>query len=135
MNNVLPLLVANTIEASRKWEEICQSPQALTAWLIRMLAVDISGIASITEIVKSASEPQGSDRSKLWLKMSDPVGIGVPYDGVYKMIYEYPPNCAVLWTKDLADLPSYFRKLTTSELSSVGLTSPTNGYTWVVMEV
>lgn len=120
---LLPLLAANDIEPLKSWEDVT-SPHDLVLYLIRMAAVDPNQLLQFTEIVVGPDQPSGADRNKLWLKNTDPFAVGIFNGNTYKLIYEYPPNVPLIWTKARSEFPSYLTELNDGQLTSYGLTKP-----------
>jgi hypothetical protein len=133
MSQVLPIVAANDIEKNRSWEGI-STPHDLAMYMSRVLAVDPSAVERIQEVVYSDVQPTGEDSSKIWIKTSYPAAIGLPVGGEYEVIYQYGPNVPILWIT--AAVPSYMRKLNSTELTDYGLTDPPNGVAkWVIFEI
>lgn len=123
---LLPLRVQADIEQQKSWEGI-STPQDLAQYLSRVLSVDPNSLANIAEITFSSLEPTEGERGKIWIKTSEPVAIGIPVGGAYRMIYEQPPGVPYLVIGDENKIPSYARKLTASELTSYNLQAPDPG--------
>lgn len=126
MPQIIPLQVANPIEAKRSWQDFCQNPQDLLQWVIRTLGVDITNFTNLSPIIISDTEPVGADKEKIWIKPGNPPALGVPYGQVYTMFYPYPVNIPFLWLGMESTLPSYATKLTPDQLTDMGLTEPVN---------
>lgn len=130
---ILPVKVANDEERHRKWSEITQSPQDFLNWLVKLLGVDATQIAELTDVVISPTIPQGNER--VWFKTSDPVAVGIPTTNGYRMIYQYPSNTPLLWLLGQENLPNGFIPIPEGSLPDYGLTAPGNeSYLWVIFE-
>lgn len=127
---VIPLRVASKIERSASWEGI-STPYDLALYMQRTLSVDGSKIAELQEIIYSDLQPTGDDQKKIWVKTSEPIGLGLPAGDTYKIIYQYPPDVPILWMKSEATLPSYMRALTETEMDNCNLTAPKKGL-WAI---
>jgi len=123
----LPLRLAKGIEPEISWEKI-QTPQDLLQLAAKLLAVDVTQITSLEEVIVSPSEPSGVHRKTIWVKSEQPFSINIKAGSQYVPFYQYPPNVPLLWTKGESDLPSYMRKLTADELTAMGITPPVNSF-------
>jgi len=121
MNEQIPFQVAKTAEQQQSWEGI-STPYDLAIFLSRIMSVDMSKASALQEIIYSNLEPDGDDASKIWIKTDAPVGIGIPTSDGYHIIYQTPPNIPFLFLGKDADIPPYFRKLTSTEITQCGLT-------------
>lgn len=131
----LPLRVAEDIEVQQSWNGI-STPNELAKYFSRVLAVDPSSIVGLQETVYSSVRPQGEDANKLWIKTTEPVGIGIPVGGSYRMIFEEPVNTPYLFIGDIENIPSYARRLTDTERSDYALGNPAETKaSWVIIEV
>lgn len=132
---VLPLVVQSELEPLKSWEGI-STPSDLARYMARVLSVDPNQLLQFEEIVFSDVQPTGDEASKIWFKTDEPIGIGIPSgDNDYNILYQYSPNVAYLWLNGSDRLPSYFRKITQSELEDYSLTDPTEKKAfWVVFE-
>lgn len=123
----LPLRVATDIEPLRSWDEIT-NPMDLVIYIARLLSVDPSSFASLQEVSFGSQPPSGDDLGKLFIKNTTPVGIGIFNGSGYSMIYQYPPNVPLLWTKGNEEFPSYLKRLSADQLQDYGLTNPSEGF-------
>ena len=127
----IPLKVAKDIERERSWEGI-HSPKDLALYLTQILFVDAEKVLALKEITFSQEEPTGDDRGKIWIKLTEPIGIGLPIAGDYSMIHQYPKNVPMLYS---GVIPDYMRKLSGDELEDFGLQDPPkDGTNWVIFE-
>lgn len=135
MSNKIPALalqIANDIEPLRSWENIT-SPADFVQYIARTLTVDPNQIIKLQEVVFNSIEPSGSDRGKLWIKTDNPIGIGIPSGPSYLVIYKYPPDIPLLWTKGRDALPNFMEELTEGQMADMGLTVPPNtSYFYVI---
>lgn len=127
MNLPLPLRKANDVEVLRTWESIT-TPEDLINYIVDHFAIDADGLARLLEIQSGSIPPSGDDVGKLWLKTNNPVGVGVFNGSDYQIIYQYPPNVPLLWTKGSSAFPSYLSALSAEELTSYELTNPAGGF-------
>ncbi len=132
---VLPLVLQKNKEPLKSWEGI-STPSELAAYLATVFSVDPNQLLQFEEIVFQEIEPVGEEAKKLWIKTDLPVGLGLPSGEGYNMIYQYPPNVAMLWLKGEEKLPDYLRKLTSDQLTDYGLTDPSDKKVfWIVLDV
>ncbi len=129
-NQTIPIRVASQVERQSSWEGI-STPYELAIWLSRILSIDASKIAETQEIIYSDLQPTGNDQNKIWIKTSEPIGLGLPTGDVYSIIYQYPPGIPLLWTKSASTVPQYMRELSETELTDYKLTAPDKGV-WVI---
>jgi hypothetical protein len=134
---VLPLVSARQAEALKSWEEI-KTPQDLINYCKRMLGVDPNQLLQFQEIESSPLEPQpgAEDRKQIWIKTDGAPAIGILIGSSYKLIYEYPPNVPLIWTKSVADFPGYLTKLTPTQVTNYGLaalTPPTDAFYFMLV--
>jgi len=128
----LPLVVQRDIEQQKTWEGI-STPYELALWLAKIMSIDPTRILQLNEIIHSDVQPVGSDASKIWIKTDEPLGVGLPTGGGYRMIYQYPPNTPFLY---IGTIPTYTRELSLAEMQDYSLTAPTSANaTWVIYEV
>lgn len=99
--------------------DITRDPVSLLTFLVRHLGVDGGTVSDASAVVSSASEPGAADRDKVWLKTSSPPGVGVFANGVWNIIYPYPPNVALPWVGS-GSPPSYMRTVSDSEKANIG---------------
>ncbi len=131
----IPLLVAKDIEQQRSWEGI-STPYDLAIFFSKILSVDPNKVGVFNEIVYSNLQPTGDDAKKLWIKTEEPVGFGIPTATGYSIIYQYPPNTPILWTKGKENIPEYMRELTADEMDDYGLTEPgKTAIVWVIFNL
>lgn len=130
--NPLPVSLQSDLEKNRSWEGIT-TPHDLALYMSRVLFIDPSRILALNEIIYSDVTPTGLDAKKIWIKTDIPVGIGIPTGDGYSMLFQYPPDVPVLWTKGISEIPAYMRQITEAELLEMGITAPTNtDYAWVI---
>jgi len=130
-----PLKVANPTEKKQDWDAVMRELPMLAEWIERTFAVDITDIADESKFVTSTEKPEGSDSELLWVKISSPPGIGIPFGNEYTVIYPYPPNVPFLWVSGDDSLPTYLRKLTSDELDNYELDNPViEDYFHVILE-
>ncbi len=122
---VLPLVSANNVEPLKSWEDI-RNPQDLINYCKRMLGVDPNQLLQFEEIVVSPLQPQSNEenRKQIWIKSEGAPAVGILIGTGYRLIYEYPPNVPLLWTKSLSSFPPYLSVLNGDELTAYGLTNP-----------
>jgi hypothetical protein len=136
MDNIptLPLRVSRTPDKPT-WEGITD-PLQLAYYLARILSVDPKGLIEFQEIQYSSVAPTGEESNQLWIKTGNPIGIGIPVGGEYKIFYQYPPNVALAWLVGAGDPPDFLRTLTIDEIEDLGLTDPDETkFKWVIFEV
>lgn len=121
---MIPIKRVKGIEAQATFDGV-STPNDLANMLTRLLAVDDEGFLSLKEIIVSPNEPTGEEKKKLWIKSSNPPGIGLPIGGIYKMIYQYPVGIPFLWVDGLENLPGYMDIIEWQTLDSYGLKRPT----------
>lgn len=132
---IAPLKVVNPTETQQDWSIVMRELSMLADWIKRTFAVDVSGLVDNESIAVRTDEPKGIDSSKLWVKTSSPPGIGIPFSGGYRIIYEYTPNVPFIWTKGNDLLPSYLRKISDVEAGKFGLSLDIEeGYFYVILE-
>ena len=121
---LLPLVAQKGIERGSSWEGI-STPNDLANFIARVLAVDPTAAIELQEVIYSDVKPVIENSKKIWIKTSEPSGIGVPIGGAeYRMFYEYPEGVPILWVKGIATIPKYMRQLTEKELEDYSLTKP-----------
>lgn len=130
------LKVAKPTEVRQDWSQVTQSLPVFAQWIARTFAVDLTDLLSKNELIYvGSSEPTGEDKGKIWIKNTNPPGIGIPFSDTYVVIYPFPPNSPVLWTGGSANQPGYVRKLSDTELEQFGLTDPESSeYYYVILE-
>lgn len=127
-----PLSVAKDKEAQKSWEDIT-TPYQLLLYIAQFLSVNLQELSTLDEIVNGESPP--SDKTKIWIKTSDPIGIGLPVAGSYKMIYQYPVNIPFLWMNDLDSIPGSARPLNDGELDQAKLEKPDEDKAnWIIIQ-
>lgn len=131
---ILPLVASKDVEGLRSWEGM-ETPSDLVRLMASRLSVDPNQLEQFNEVVYTDVQPP-SNTSKIWIKTSQPIGIGIPSGGTYHILYQYPPNVPFLYVH-ADDIPQYLRELTASELDKYNLTAPDEGSnaSWVIMEV
>lgn len=136
MKTYAPLIAVNPQELNVDWQVLMREVPALAEWITRTFSVDVSKIIDQNELIISTEKPTGEDANKPWLKTGSPVGIGIPYNDDYVVIYQYPPFVPFIWTQGDDTLPTTMRKMTTSELEELGLTAPSedSGSYYVMFE-
>lgn len=130
----LQLLVAKPPETDQSWDSgnAGRSPFDLALFLQKILFVDAGEFAKLTGVIRQSGQPQPEDTNKLWIKTSEPIGVGV-YSGGWQVIYEFTPHAPMLWdTNKRGPLPLYMARMTSSQMSGAGLTEPTDErWAWV----
>lgn len=131
----LDLKVAKPPEPQSSWEQsnAGRSPYDLALFLQTMLFVDAGAFAKLTGVVRQSAQPQPQDTNKLWLKTSDPVGVGI-YSGGWQLIYQFPAYTPFLWDiSKRGAVPVYCVAMSDTEIAAAGLGVPTNtNYQWVI---
>lgn len=74
-------------EPNLTWEMFCQSPYKLLQAFTQYFAVEGKFLENLPAIIFSATTPGAPDRSKIWIKTSNPYAIGLFLDGQYRMDY------------------------------------------------
>lgn len=119
----LTLQAANPVERNLTWEdpEICESPMAFLAFLVKHVSVDAEQLASLGEsIVFQPGEPSLDNNKKIWVKTSAPYGIGYFSGGKWRLSYEYPRH-AIMELPDGLDVPTFITQLSDSDAEARGL--------------
>lgn len=130
---LLPLLVQNDAEPQKSWAGI-SNPNDLARYIASVLSVDAESFDALNEIIISSTEPTGEDRNKIWIKTDEPVGIGIPIGSTYRVISDKPINIPYLHIGSIETIPSYARRLGSTELSNYKLDAPDNSIaSWVII--
>lgn len=119
----IPLAVAKTIEPKKTWEGV-STPHDLALYIASLLSIDPTRLSLLQEIIYSDVTPTGEDSKKIWIKTNPPIGVGIPSESGYEIIYQYPVNTPILWVKLNGSKPQYLRQLTQDEVESFGLNEP-----------
>ena len=127
----LVLQPAKPVEKELTWEdpEICESPMALIAFLVKHVSVDAEQLDAIGEsVVFQANAPSSDETKKIWVKTSAPYGIGYFAGGAWRVSYEFPPHAIMQWPEG-KEIPPYLTKLGSSDAEARGLSGD---FTWVI---
>lgn len=132
---LLKLLRVRNPEPERRWEEM-PTPDEVLTWMLSHLAVDARALKPFAGVIVSGSVPLKENRGKLWVKTSEPVGVGVFVNGQWQMTYKYPPNTAFLWTQGANKIPAtgYIFQLSEAEVTELGLPAIAEGKTGIWVE-
>lgn len=122
-DKIFPLEVKADPEPIKDWASLCKDPDTFLKEVANRLVA--KGSYTPDGIIISDTVPSTANRRKLWIKTSQPYGIGFVVEGSYKMDYGMSgmvPDTPFLRVKTLMDpLPNNVRTISDSEATTLGL--------------
>lgn len=117
-------------EGEIDWSDFEESPEKLIDYIKSNLGIDLNNASEIQSVYIGPDRPE---LDKIWFNNERTAFIGIPFEGDFVKIYQYPPNSPIILL-DESNIPTGVRKLTQDEIDNYGLQALSAPAFWAILE-
>lgn len=115
-----------------------QRPEDFLKLIPDLFRVNAEGIYQTMPAIASDVTPGNEHLDKIWVKTSEPPGIGIPSGGKFNVIYQYPVSVPFIADFGNSNIPIGVTELSPEDIASKGLTpinkDATNPAKWYIFQ-